>query len=307
MEYSQKLKEIIKAKDITQQALANDLGVSLLSLNRWINEASFPRPSNNLKIDFVYDNIFGVDFSLDKNLKAFLERKKIILEKCKSLNISKILKRPDFIKNLNIKLTYASNRIEGSTMTESEVSDILYENLSFSHRSLLEHIEAKNHETAMLYVLDNFKQKITEDYVKRLHSILMNSIRSDAGNYRDHNVRIAGSYVPTASHLSIEKRMKEFVLSLNMLKIKNRDIFNFLSITHSKFEMIHPFSDGNGRIGRLLLMHLALQNNILPPIILPEHRKKYLTSLQKSQLENIHNDLESGIVEAVENTFKLIL
>ncbi len=299
MKYSQKLKEIIKAKCITQESLARDLGVTFASLNRWINEVSVPRVSNTKKIDEVYNRLFKIE----ENIKEFEKVKEEIFSVCKKINIKDILSRNDFVESLNTKMTYSTNKLEGSTLTEQEVRDVLYEGLSFSHRSLVEHIEAKNHESAMMFVLDNYKNKITDEYIKRLHSIMMNSIKSDAGNYRSHNVRIAGSFVPTANYLSIDKKMKAFCAEVNQ---KPKDIFNFLAKMHADFETIHPFSDGNGRVGRLLLMHTALQNNILPLIVMAEYRKKYLASLQKAQLDNIYQDLESVMVEAVKVSVEMI-
>ena len=298
MKYSHKIKEILKAKDINQDKLAQQLGVTFAALNRWINADVQPRATNARKIDELYQDLFGIKNDIVSNSQSNINLyTDSIIKDCKNVNIKNLLNRKDFIENMIIKFTHSTNRLEGSTMTESEVRDVLYENLSFSHRSLVEHIEAKNHETALLYVLDNYKNKITEDYIKKLHLLLMNSIKSDAGSYRNHNVRIVGSFVPTTNHLSIEKRMQIFIKE-NIKYNKNYE-FYFLAKMHAEFEMIHPFSDGNGRMGRLLLAHLALQNGILPTIILPEYRSKYIKALQKAQLENIYDDLSIVIADGV--------
>ena len=323
MKYSHKIKEILHAREINQDKLAQELGVTFAALNRWINADVQPRASNARKIDALYQDLFGTtknSHSPDSDLKAKSSGNDIdlytknIIQDCKKINIKNLLNRKDFIENIIIKFTHATNRLEGSTMTESEVRDVLYENLSFSHRSLIEHIEAKNHETALLYVLDNYKNKITEDYIKKLHLLLMNSIKSDAGSYRNHNVRIVGSFVPTTNHLSINKRMQEFIKENSKYNnsIKNNDIdkrsnvFIFLAQMHAEFEMIHPFSDGNGRVGRLLLAHTALQNGILPIIILAEYRSKYIKALQKAQLENIYDDLSIVIVDGVKVSLNFV-
>ena len=298
MKYSHKIKEILKAKDINQDKLAQQLGVTFAALNRWINADVQPRATNARKIDELYQDLFGIKNDIVSNSQSNINLyTDSIIKDCKNVNIKNLLNRKDFIENMIIKFTHSTNRLEGSTMTESEVRDVLYENLSFSHRSLVEHIEAKNHETALLYVLDNYKNKITEDYIKKLHLLLTNSIKSDAGSYRNHNVRIVGSFVPTTNHLSIEKRTQIFIRE-NVKYNKNSE-FYFLAKMHAEFEMIHSFSDGNGRVGRLLLAHLALQNGILPTIILPEYRSKYIKALQKAQLENIYDDLSIVIADGV--------
>ena len=153
MKYSHKIKEILKTKEITQTKLAFEFGVTFAALNRWINESSKPSKKNEKKINDVFDEISGKVIIGDEDLIVL---KKDITSRMQSLNISKILQRPDFIKNLIIEMTYASNKIEGSTLTIKEVSDIIYENTSFSHRSVTEHIETKNHEAAILFVLDNY-------------------------------------------------------------------------------------------------------------------------------------------------------
>lgn len=300
MKYSQKLKEILKLKEITQEVLAKDLRVTFASLNRWVNEVSEPREKNKEKIDKIFSFLSG---DPDMQSVDIVKDKENTINLCKSVNIKNILNRPDFVKNLVIKMTYASNKLEGSTMTMQEVNEVIYENITFSNRTLVEHIEAKNHETALLHVLSNYKNKIDDKYVCELSKMLMNSIMSDAGKYRNHNVRIAGSFVPTSNYLSIEKRMKEFFVFANT---KNKDVIFFLSKMHAEFEMIHPFSDGNGRIGRLLLIHFALQNNMLPTIILPENRREYLNSLQKAQLDNDYRYLEKVIIQSIKNSFELI-
>ena len=294
----QKLKEILKARNLKQEDLARELGVTFATLNRWINEVSLPRAKNREAIDTAYKNIF----SFARDIKT-LKQDTLLLSK--SYNISSLLKRDDFVKGLVLNMTYSSNNLEGSTMTVEEVGEVINRGASFSHRSLVEHIEVKNHEAAIYFVLDNFQNKITGDYIKKLNLILMNGIKSDAGNFRSHNVRIQGSFVPTANHLSIEKKIKEFLVFLSS-KVNKKDIILYIAQSHSIFEMIHPFSDGNGRVGRLLIMRLCLQNGLLPVIILPAHRKKYIDALQQSQLENKYQDLESVICEGIENTSKLI-
>lgn len=299
MRYSQKIKEILSAREITQDKLSHEIGVSFAALNRWVNDLVEPRAQNKKKIDIIYVQLF-------ENASPYIlkDRKIEILKKCKVFNLEKLLQRSDFIQNLNIKMTYATNKLEGSTLTESEVRDVLYNKLTFSNRTLIEHIEAKNHETALLFVLDNYKNKISESYIKKLHLIMMNSIADDAGSYRTHNVRIVGSYVPTANHLSINSKMNDFIKTFS--KLNQVDIFNFLATMHAEFEAIHPFSDGNGRVGRLMLVHLALQNSLLPILILPEYRKKYLAALQTAQLENSYHRLEEVLLGGVQECLDLV-
>ena len=298
MTYNKKIKEILKSKEISQEKLANLLGVTFATLNRWVNDVSIPSEKSKEKIDYLYNNLFNV---MDANISLSSQE---IINRCKSLNIDKLIEREDVRNNIHIKMAYSSNRLEGSTMTEAEVSETLFSDKTFSHRTLTEHIEAKNHQSALHIVFANYKNKINQDYILELHKIMMNNILENAGVYRNHNVRIVGSFVPTTNYLSIEKRIGEWV---NDYKKNHGDnIIEYLAKSHSQFEMIHPFSDGNGRVGRLLLIHLALQNNILPPIILPEYRVKYLNGLSNSQLDNNYDKLISVLIEGIRETMKLV-
>lgn len=319
MKYSQKIKDILIIREITQDTLARDFEVTLVSLNRWIHDIAEPRDKNKKKIDEMYfDLIPNNRENLENSIDIHRENKKQIQEKCQSFNIKVLLQQKQWVKSLVVSMTHATNRLEGSTMTIEEVSDVLYENTTFAHRSLLEHIEAKNHETALLYVLDNYHKDIHKEYVQEINKILMNSIKSDAGLYRSHNVRIHGSYVPTANYMSIDKKMNEFFVFVTTYKNKNRsknskskdnksrgDVFNFLAHMHAMFEIIHPFSDGNGRTGRLLIAHLCLQYELLPAIISPEYRKKYLHALQEAQLNNTYEALEVVLMQGVEKCISL--
>lgn len=296
MKYSQRLKKIIEETKITQEMLARDLEVTFAALNRWINGIAEPRQNNKNKIDVIYSNIFPSN-EVDADLLSAGKAK--LLRNLKNYNLKILMSDKDFVKRLALSMTYTSNRLEGSTMTIEEVEDVLMYNRNYAHRSLIEHIEAKNHEAAFYYVLDNKKTKLTHEFVKRLSSILMNGIKSDAGLYRSHNVRIHGSYVPIANFHSIEKRMDDFIAFYNS-KESRKDLIEFLAKMHAKFEMIHPFSDGNGRVGRLLMLKSCLESGIIPVIILPEQRRMYIEALQRAQLDEKYDMLEQVIIRGIE-------
>ncbi len=167
-------------------------------------------------------------------------------------------------------------------------------------------MEVKNHQAAWEYLLKQLSKKsfkIDEILILKLHSILMNGIRNDAGVYRKHSVRIAGTYVPTANYLKVPQLMKRLIKNIN----SNRsDVVKYTSNIHSRFEKIHPFSDGNGRIGRLLIQAMLLPKNIAPAIIKQKHKRIYNSSLRKSQIENDFLPLEDFICQAIFEGFKVL-
>ena len=131
----------------------------------------------------------------------------------------------------------------------------------------------------------------------------MNGVRPDAGVYRNHAVRITGVNLPTANYMSVPKLISE-VMARTALKTK--DTIALTASVHSRFEQIHPFSDGNGRVGRLLMNALLLKANFAPAIIRQEQKQLYYTYLYKAQTKEDHSQLEDFLCEAVMGGFKIL-
>jgi len=301
---SQKLRFIQKLSGLTQEKLAQKIGVSFATLNSWINTRSTPHPKTQIRIDEIYLELSGEKIIPQNILNA---KKTLIWNKSKkSKNVIKIiLGNQKLLDEFTLKLTYNSNKIEGSTLTEAETADVLFRNIALSNKNLIEQLEAKNHQTALRYLFREMitSKKISESFIFKLHSILMNGIREDAGNYRNHGVRILGANVPTANYLKIPILMKDLVKEINS---KQKDFIQQITIAHSKFEKIHPFSDGNGRIGRLLMIVMLLQKNLAPAVIRQEKRSIYYRYLQKSQQKEDFSSLENLICEAVLEGFEIL-
>jgi len=304
MNTRQKLEIIQKTLGLTQTKLAERFGVSFATFNSWWNGKSVPRPKMQVSIDLLFLDVTGQkEISLD-----YLSAKKQVLRQKsgehKSI-IKEILDNPDIRDQFILKLTYHSNSIEGSTLTEPDTAAILFDNAALPNKSLTEHLEAKNHQTALNYLFDHIskKEKIDESLILKLHSILMNGVRSDAGVYRNHGVRITGVNLPTANYLSVPKLMT--VVMVNVAE-KNEDVIASTAGVHSKFEQIHPFGDGNGRVGRLLMNAMLMNANFAPAIIRQEQKKLYYAYLYKAQSKEDHSQLEDFICEAVLDGFKIL-
>ena len=304
MNISQKLQIIKKFSQLTQENIARELGVSFATLNSWINGKSVPRANRQKLIDELYLKYTGQKIIPENVLQS---KKEIIKSKSKKHKnvIRKITSNPDIYDQFILSLTYHTNGIEGSTLTENETAAILFQNVSLPNKSLTEHLEAKNHQSALRFLFEqvNPKFRITESFILRLHSILMNSIRPDAGAYRNHGVRIVGANVPTANHLKIPELMKEIIKNINKEK---DDLIEHISAVHSKFEQIHPFSDGNGRIGRLLIGAMLIKKNLPPAVIRQEKKRLYCVYLNKSQVKKDNSSLQDFICDAVLEGFEIL-
>lgn len=304
MTIRQKLEIIQKNLGLTQTRLAEKFGVSFAAFNAWRTGKSLPRPKMRTAIDELFLEITGQKTIPDDQLSA---KKQILRQKSLRHNniVRKILANPDIRDRFVLKLTYHSNRIEGSTLSEPDTAAILFDNAALPDKSLTEQMEAKNHQTALNYLFGHIaeKEKITEDLILKLHGILMNGIRPDAGFYRRHAVRITGVNLPTANYVKIPDLMPATIAKAD----KNAgDIIGRVADVHSRFEQIHPFSDGNGRIGRLLMSAMLLRAD-LPPAVIDQRRKQlYYTYLYKAQAKNDQSQLEDFLCDAVMDGFKIL-
>ncbi len=305
MTISEKLKLIKSLSGLTQERLARKFDVSFATLNSWINGKSTPHQKAQILIDELYKEYTGQKIIPDNVLQA---KKQLIISKSKHYkNILKtIMNRPDIRDEFTLLLTYHTNSIEGSTLNENETGAILFRNKVFPNKTMIEQIEVKNHQAALQYLfnyLSSVKNEINEDLVLKLHGILMNGIRDDAGFYRRHGVRIVGSNVPTANYVKVPILMAE--LEKAMSAIKNGHIRQIAEI-HSNFEKIHPFGDGNGRIGRLIISAMLIRENMPPAIIRQEKKQLYYTFLNKAQIQGDLNLLEDFLCDAILEGFEIM-
>lgn len=186
--------------------------------------------------------------------------------------------------------TYDSTNIEGNTLTLQETSQLLFEKIT-PRRSLREINEVINHKEAFDYLLTH-RGDVTKEFILRLHKLvvketLKNELNNQIGKYRDLQVYIRGTEWLPPKPSEVPKEMA----SLLSWHTKNKNKLHPLILAtyfHSAFETIHPFVDGNGRVGRLL-MNFILRKNNFPMINVPNKKKyAYYQGLEKSQ---VHGDL----------------
>ena len=304
MNTRQKLEIIQKMSGLTQTKLAERFGVSFAAFNSWWTGRSTPRPRMLASIDEFFLELTGQKVIPEDYLTA---KKQSLSKKSSELKkiIAEILANTDIRDQFILKLTYHSNSIEGSTLTEPDTAAILFDNIALPDKSLIEQLEAKNHQTALNYLFEHLSKgrKIDENLILKLHGILMNGIRPDAGVYRYHGVRIVGVDLPTANYMSIPKLISEAV---SIISGKTKDVVALSAEVHAKFEQIHPFSDGNGRVGRLLMNAMLLKANMPPAIIQQERKQLYYSYLYKAQTKDDRSQLEDYICDAIMDGFKIL-
>jgi len=301
MNYSDQLRSILKASGWSQEELARQLGVSFATLNSWVNTRSEPRKKAADAIRILYFEVIG---SEDSDIHVLNEKKQEAL--ALKTTVRKIITNEEVLNKLTLHLTYHTNTIEGSTMTLADTEEVLFHHKTLSNRTQIEQAEARNHQAALLWLLDQLQDKdfsVNEELIKGLHLRLMNGIISDAGEYRRHGVRIMGARVTVANYLKIPNLINELIAGISQ---GSKDSINLLSVTHAQFEKIHPFSDGNGRVGRLLMLAQALQADIPPPLVLKERRQAYYKYLELAQIKDDFIPLELFMTESMISAYKLL-
>lgn len=183
-----------------------------------------------------------------------------------------------------IDMTYNSNHIEGSRLTKEQTRYIFETNTlgaTADNTRVDDILETVNHFRCIDYIIDHATDRITEAHIKQLHAMLKSNTSDSQkewfaiGEYRRLANEVGGE--ETAKPEEVHRRMKSLVASYNVLKEAGLDdILDF----HVEMERIHPFQDGNGRVGRLLMFWQCLQNGIVPFIITEELRFYYYRGIQ---------------------------
>jgi len=185
-------------------------------------------------------------------------------------------------ESINLEWTYNSNGIEGNTLTLRETQVVL-EGITVGGKSIKEHLEAINHEKAILYLSDLVKENnpITEWNIKSIHQLVLKDIDDEnAGRYRRENVTIKGATHIPPDYLKVPELMEKLVL--NYENWNNFHPIIQAALLHGELVKIHPFVDGNGRTSRLL-MNLDLMNHGYNPVIIKkEDRLEYYETLDKA-------------------------
>lgn len=174
-----------------------------------------------------------------------------------------------------LEFTYNSNAIEGNTLTLQETAMVL-EGITIDKKPLKEHLEAVGHRDAFKYIQELVSEKVTlsEKIIKDIHTLVLMDRPQDRGIYRRLPVRILGAKVEPPQPYLVPIKMEELMRNYSSTENKLHEIEKVAKF-HLDFEGVHPFIDGNGRTGRLIL-NLEVMKNGYPPISVKfTDRKKY--------------------------------
>lgn len=201
--------------------------------------------------------------------------------------------KKDMFDDFLTSFVYNTNAIEGNTLTLKETDLLLNKDLTPQGRTLREindHLNSRD----VFYYLYNNNLPITNETIILIHDKLMNNIDERKG-YRLNNVRVIGAGFKSTPFQYVYTDMNLLIKWYNKNKQALHPVI-IASIFHHKFERIHPFYDGNGRTGRMLLNLMLFKNNIVPIVLSNKQRKKYyeaLSAVDKTGLLEITEDFKT--------------
>lgn len=261
------------------------------------------------KISGVADLIHEI---LSKNSPMDIPQKLAQIEKLKSWLDSFRPLSADVVRELkkqyDVKYTFHSNAIEGSTLSQSETEFILEKGLTVGGKTLAEHLEAVGHKEAIDYV-ESLAQKntpIRQQEIKDIHHLILKGADiMEAGRYRMLDVRAAGTGHTYPAFYLVNELMEQFFLWLESEEAKSLHPVALAAEVHFRFVAIHPFSDGNGRTARLLMNLVLLRNGYPIAVVSNANRSQYIDSLVYAQEhKNDTSKLLDIILDATEETFE---
>lgn len=271
------LYEQLQKKGITKTDLTSEIGISSRTIAKIAKGEKLSRKTMQKIADYL--GCEAGDLCREKSDNAILQ----ILRDEKEAKISGGL-----YHELQVRMTYNSNHIEGSKLTEDQTRLIFETNtIDVGDGVPVDDIlETVHHFRAIDYVIDTAEEELSEDIIKHLHYILKHDTKDSTlswfavGDYKRRANMVGGR--ETAKPKDVPKRMKALLGDYNA---RDTVTVNDVIALHAEFEYIHPFQDGNGRVGRLVALKECLRHNIIPFIIEDSKKNFYYRGLSEWRSE----------------------
>ncbi|MGF6906218.1 Fic family protein [Fusobacterium sp. PH5-44] len=221
----------------------------------------------------------------------------------------------EYLDDLLVRMAHHSAAIEGNTLSQADTTSILLYHYIPGDTTVREFYEVKNYQKTVDLLLTN-QEPISPELIKQYHKLIMENLADNNGEYKKEQNIIVSSNFETAKPYLVPIVLKEWCDNYNfrMKNAKNNiEKIEIILDQHIKFEKIHPFSDGNGRTGRMLIIDSCLKEGLAPFIIPKEEKGKYISilsnensvefakwglklqDLEKERIETFYNKEESRI------------
>ncbi|WP_416668598.1 Fic family protein [Egbenema bharatensis] len=209
-----------------------------------------------------------------------------------------------------VRFTYHSNALEGNTLTQSETELVLTTGITIGGKTLREHLEVIGHQDAIAYI-ETLAQQTTgigEWEIRQIHSLILRKIEpEEAGKYRTLDVQAAGTGYVYPPHYLLSELMADFVSWLNSGAAQSLHPVLYAAEAYYRFVSIHPFRDGNGRAGRLMMNLLLLRSGYPIIIISAQNRQRYIEALVQGQQLNQWDAFCELMIEATKTALVELL
>ncbi len=301
----EKIKSYRESKNMTQNEIADILGVKSATVSKYESGTLEPNIESLRKLAEIFE--ISVDELIkEENFDVFKINILEVLREQKNMNL-----KGNLYHNTQITFAYNTNHIEGSKLTEDQTRYIYETNTLLAEKDSItdldDILETANHFKLVDYMLDIADQKLTEKMIKEFHKILKEGTsdsRKDwfvVGDYKKLANEVGG--IKTTAPKNVETDMKKLLEWYENLKqVTINEIIEF----HAKFEKIHPFQDGNGRVGRIIAFKECLKNNIVPFIILDKYKLFYYRGLNQYQTNKEKGHLIDTCLNAQDQYIEII-
>ena len=301
----EKIKKYREEKKITQVEVAEVLGVKPATVSKYEAGTLEPKIESLKKLAELFE------ISVDE----LLREDEIVVSKINILEVLREQKsmqlKGNLYHNSQIIFAYNTNHIEGSKLTEDQTRYIYETNTLITEKESITNlddiIETTNHFKLVDYMIDIADRELTDDMIKKFHKILKEGTSDSRkewfaiGDYKKLPNEVGG--LKTTDPKNVERDMKKLLeWYKNIKKITINEIIEF----HAKFEKIHPFQDGNGRIGRIIAFKECLKYNIVPFIILDQDKLFYYRGLNQYQTNKEKGYLVDTCLNAQDQYIKML-
>ena len=204
------------------------------------------------------------------------------------------IQNKDYMLDLCVRMAHHSTAIEGNTLTQDETASVILDGYiprAVKEREFYEVRNYKNVLPALIERLEN-KTKIDNELIKEFHKLIMQDLIDNNGSFKKiENMIVGANFEPTKPYLvpmELKNVMDNLYCGLDNAKNDEDKIYSIVK-SHIDFERIHPFSDGNGRTGRLLIVYSCLEQNLTPIVIPKEQKERYIACLRESNIDKFMN------------------
>ena len=289
--YNEKIEALLKHYKFSTK-LAEALNVHRMSIQNWRDDSTNISKVNRLNIDVLFStyciipNIKKSD--VDKKVKLLVQE-----------NHKPFIDNIDIVTEISKKSAFGSLEIETDDTDESLFYRVINGNFIGKDIDKRKFLEMNNLAFLTKQILIDTQEKrigyIDSTIIKKWHFGLMNGIRDDAGQYSAKMRIIPDTKITLTAAEDIPEEIEYWVS-----KYKEVNTIYDIAHAHEHFELIHPFGDGNGRVGRLIMAHQFVKNDIIPPLIDSHNKALYYTTLEQAQTEGNIIPLVYFLTEAVE-------